>query len=393
MVRARYARVRALRAAEKRRQRWAVRSIRMVWMQFQARKTLAYAKARVDEKMAPYRRKRAELMRAAAETEGAEAADDSKDGLGCGQLSPAAAVAGEAGAHAAAAGIAAAGAAAISAAPVAVARVAGQASGRLGNVLLDTIAASRRRQEEEAAARAAENAKARADFDAIFAACEAEMAAEEEAEALERAALEQEVLLKAFKVLRKQHDEARQKKEARMAEIRPRLRLPPSRKHAAVSKEGLVPHRRQGQLQLKSQREFDVWAVMGQLKGLSLPLGAAPVWEGTGVPRLAEEYAAACGFSAAFGPLLFEHAVAKVLGKEAFSSRESGELPAEQVAYVFGKFWEDEIAPFDPSERFFRLVGNSDRGGIVKVGCWVRYIPRASNHFYFDITFYYRVYA
>ncbi|CAM9348431.1 unnamed protein product, partial [Laminaria digitata] len=130
-----------------------------------------------------------------------------------------------------------------------------------------------------------------------------------------------------------------------------------------------VPHpllSLQGQPLLCYQRDVDLCSVMGQLKDLPLSLGVAPVWRGSGVPRSAEEFAVACGFSAAFGPLLFEHAVNKVFGKkEAFSSGVGGDFPAEKVDRVCEKFWGDEIAPFDAAERFFRLVGNSDhRGGI-----------------------------
>ena len=389
VARTRCARACALRQAEKRRQRWAARSIREAWRRFQARKALAYAKARMDEKMEPHRRKRAELMRAAAEAEidGAEAAEKLNDGLGCGHSSSASAaavVAEEEGGHAAAtAGLAGAGAAAVAGAPAAAAAaaqmpaagVAGQASGRLGNVLLDTIAATRRRKKDEAAAREAANAQARAEFEAIFAASGAEIAAIEEAEATERAAHAQEVLKKAFKVMREQYAEAVQKKAARKAQIRPLLRLPSSRKHAAAaagSTEDMVPHPLQalqgGQPLPYPQQGFDFWAVMDQLKGVPLPLGVTPVWGVTGVPRSAEEYAVACGFSAAFGPLLFERAAAKVFGKEAFSTGAGRELPAKDVAYMFGKFWEDEIAPFGQAERFFRLACNSDRGGVSKVG-------------------------
>ena len=94
------------------------------------------------------------------------------------------------------------------------------------------------------------------------------------------------------------------------------------------------------------------------------------MWEG-GEQRAAEEYASVCGFSAAFGPLLFQHATRKVFGK-AFSSGVSV-LPAEHTAYMFGKFWEKEVSPFDADERFFRLVagGNSDREGMGKVS-WLR---------------------
>ena len=87
---------------------------------------------------------------------------------------------------------------------------------------------------------------------------------------------------------------------------------------------------------------------------------------GGGDQRAGEEYAAACGFPAAFGPLLFQRATRKVFGK-VFASGVSV-LPAQHTAYMFEKFWEKEVAPFDVTERFFRLVTDSDCGdGISKV--------------------------
>eukprot|EP00904_Undaria_pinnatifida_P006390 jgi/Undpi1/2881/HiC_scaffold_14.g06258.m1 len=98
---------------------------------------------------------------------------------------------------------------------------------------------------------------------------------------------------------------------------------------------------------------------MRQLQGLPLPLGQAPVWDG-GEQRAGEEYASACGFPAAFGPLLLQRATRKVYGK-VFASGVSV-LPAQHTAYMFEKFWEKEVAPFDASERFFRLVTDFDCG-------------------------------
>eukprot|EP00904_Undaria_pinnatifida_P006401 jgi/Undpi1/2891/HiC_scaffold_14.g06268.m1 len=111
---------------------------------------------------------------------------------------------------------------------------------------------------------------------------------------------------------------------------------------------------------MNGPNEFDLWAVMRQLQGLPLPLGQAPVWDG-GEQRAGEEYASACGFPAAFGPLLFQRATRKVFGK-VFASGVSV-LPAQHTAYMFEKFWEKEVAPFDATERFFRLVTDSDCGG------------------------------
>eukprot|EP00904_Undaria_pinnatifida_P000137 jgi/Undpi1/10123/HiC_scaffold_28.g12577.m1 len=370
-VRTRYARTCALKVAEKRRQRWAVRSIEKAWRQFRDRKALAYEVEGVDEKIAPHRRRTTEMMRAAIDVEGAEAADKSNDGLASEHSSAVAGLAEEVRPHKATVGVAAtqaAPSAGTTAAQLTSIGVSGQVSGRLGDVLLNTIRALLRLQEEEAAVRAAESAQARAEMEADITAIEGARVAPEEAQAVKRAALERELLRATLQGLHRQCIEDREKEEENIARRRSMLRLPPARKHhPAGPTENLVPRHFQpleGQTLRYSQQEFDVWAAMGQLQGWALQLGKAPVWGG-GAPRAAEQYSVACGFSAAFGPLLFEHATGKVFGK-GLSSGMGGESPADHIGHILAEFWENEIFPFDAVERLYRLVGGSGRGGIVK---------------------------
>lgn len=154
----------------------------------------------------------------------------------------------------------------------------------------------------------------------------------------------------------------------KIAQFRSLLLLPPSRKHATGVREELVPHpvqNMEGHTVVYPVDDFDLWAVMSQVKGWSLPLGEAPVRGGDVVARAAEEFSVVCGFSAAFGPLLLEHATTKVYGTTFF--RNVKQLPPEHLSHMFATYWEREVAPFDSTERFFRLVSNSRRGGIGRV--------------------------
>lgn len=152
------------------------------------------------------------------------------------------------------------------------------------------------------------------------------------------------------------------------APIQPLFRLPPSRKHATGAREERVSHPIQvieGCTIVYPVNGFDLWTVMGEVEGWSLPLGEAHVRGGDVIARAAEEFSVVCGFSAAFGPLLLEHATAKVYGGIFF--RGAHELPLEHLSHLFATYWECEVAPFDSAERFFRLVGNPVRGGIGRV--------------------------
>lgn len=117
-----------------------------------------------------------------------------------------------------------------------------------------------------------------------------------------------------------------------------------------------VPHPLQlveGKTLMYDPREFDLWPLMIQLQGWSLELGTADVWGG-GIEREAEAFSAACGFSAAFGPLVLKLITTAVYGR-VFAGGVSV-LPMDHVVYAFGQFWEKEIGPRDATERFFKLV-------------------------------------
>ncbi|CBJ32587.1 hypothetical protein Esi_0349_0007 [Ectocarpus siliculosus] len=117
-----------------------------------------------------------------------------------------------------------------------------------------------------------------------------------------------------------------------------------------------VPHPLQlveGKTLMYDPREFDLWPLMVQLQGWSLELGTADVWGG-GVEREAEAFSAACGFSAAFGPIVLKLVTTAVYGR-VFAGGVSV-LPMDHVVYAFGQYWEKEIGPRDATERFFKLV-------------------------------------
>ncbi|CAM9818571.1 unnamed protein product, partial [Ectocarpus sp. 4 AP-2014] len=117
-----------------------------------------------------------------------------------------------------------------------------------------------------------------------------------------------------------------------------------------------VPHPLQlveGKTLMYDPREFDLWPLMIQLQGWSLELGTADVWGG-GIEREAEAFSAACGFSAAFGPIVLKLVTTAVYGR-VFAGGVSV-LPMDHVVYAFGQYWEKEIGPRDATERFFKLV-------------------------------------
>ncbi|CAM9747270.1 unnamed protein product, partial [Ectocarpus sp. 8 AP-2014] len=117
-----------------------------------------------------------------------------------------------------------------------------------------------------------------------------------------------------------------------------------------------VPHPLQlveGKTLMYDPTEFDLWPLMVQLQGWSLELGTADVWGG-GVEREAEAFSAACGFSAAFGPIVLKLVTTAVYGR-VFAGGVSV-LPMDHVVYAFGQYWEKEIGPRDATERFFKLV-------------------------------------
>ena len=103
---------------------------------------------------------------------------------------------------------------------------------------------------------------------------------------------------------------------------------------------------------------------MNQLRGVYLSLGNASIWYG-GCSRPAEEFAVVCGFSAALGPLLSERALDAVYRRKIFPTVAS--LPLGHVIYMFRVYWENEILPFDESDRFFKMVANPGTGTITKV--------------------------
>ncbi|CAN0222723.1 unnamed protein product, partial [Hapterophycus canaliculatus] len=212
------------------------------------------------------------------------------------------------------------------------------------------------------------------------------------AEQEEREKLKELLLAKVRQVLKERQEaklveerqaakESAEREEARLAEIRSSFRLPPARKHATIStgrpsllestspKERVSLPRRccdstsyityplqlvEGKLLLFDPGEFKLWPLMSQLQGWSLELGAAPVWGG-GNEREAEAFSVACGFSAAFGPIVLRVVATAVYGK-VFASGVSV-LPTDHVVYAFGRYWETEMAPCaDVTERFFRLA-------------------------------------
>ena len=136
------------------------------------------------------------------------------------------------------------------------------------------------------------------------------------------------------------------------------LRLPPSRSHVAAAREELLTHPLQlldGQTLLYRQDEFGLPDLLSQLAGWSLNLGVAPVRDG-GLPRAAEEFAVACGFSAAFGPPLIE----------VVSIDNSFTTPPHEAS-MWNSNWGREVAPFDAAERFLRLAKGCKGGAARKV--------------------------
>ena len=136
------------------------------------------------------------------------------------------------------------------------------------------------------------------------------------------------------------------------------LRLPPSRFHVAATREELVTHPIQlldGQTLLYRQDEFGLPDLLSQLAGWSLSLGVAPVRDG-GLPRAAEEFVVACGFSAAFGPPLIE----------VVSIDNSFTTPPHEAS-MWNSYWDQNIAPFDAAERFLRLAKGCMGGAASKV--------------------------
>ena len=136
------------------------------------------------------------------------------------------------------------------------------------------------------------------------------------------------------------------------------LRLPPSRSHVAAAREELLTHPLQlldGQTLLYRQDEVGLPDLLSQLAGWSLNLGVAPVQDG-GLPRAAEEFAVACGFSAAFGPPLVE----------VVSIDNSFTTPPHEAS-MWNSYWDREVAPFDAAERFLRLAKGCKGGAASKV--------------------------
>ena len=136
------------------------------------------------------------------------------------------------------------------------------------------------------------------------------------------------------------------------------LRLPPSRSHVAAAREELLTHPLQlldGQTLLYRQDEVGLPDLLSQLAGWSLNLGVAPVRDG-GLPRAAEEFAVACGFSAAFGPPLVE----------VVSIDNSFTTPPHEAS-MWNSYWDREVAPFDAAERLLRLAKRYKGGAASKV--------------------------
>lgn len=226
------------------------------------------------------------------------------------------------------------------------------------------------------------------------------------AEETQQQTLEKTLVAKANQALKeRQHSNAAAERQAREQEsernaIRSMeagssLHQPPSRQHTPAAPDtettssrstsegceldlhSYVPHPLQlveGKTLLYDPKEFGLWPLMVQLRGWSLELGVAPVWVG-GNQREAEAFSAACGFSAAWGPIVLKRVATAVYGK-VFASGVSV-LPTDHVIYAFGHFWDKAITPFDAAERFFRLVklgcefpansGGNGGGGIGKV--------------------------
>lgn len=347
-LRTRYARAFKLKIVARRQLARAAQTIRTAWQQYQAHKAAAHFKSRVDEKMAPYRQKRAELMRAEEEAEAKVAEEAMYQEAVTSDESQAVGV---------------------EASEKMARKFPWELDPnriRIGDILKVMIRGYMQRQAEKAASKAVEDARVAAKAErATVDAKEAEIAN------AQNEALEDRLLLVATELLGKREaDEASQeaadKREVEFEKFRDRLHLPPARKHATVAREELVTYPLQlldGQALKYSQSDFDLWTLMGQIQGWSLSLGEAPVWGG-GLPRAGEEFAAVCGFTAAFGPLLFKRGVAAVFGK---FFAEANVLPPDHVTHMFKTYWENEVAPFDAAERFYRLVGNARGGGIRRV--------------------------
>ena len=292
---------------------------------------------------------------------------------------------------------------------------------RANSVLLGMIRQFQKRQADRAAqALAAQIEEAVAPTDAAAVASESTTAAEPEqaagkaaAEEAERKTLEKMLLDKVKQTLKDRHaNAAAERRQARVEQERatprtteagPMPHLPPSRQRTSAAapettdtswaslrstSEGLEPDLHsyvshplqlvEGKTLLYDPRDVSLWPLMVQLQGWSLELGMASVWGG-GNQREAEAFSAACGFSAAWGPMLLKRVATAVYGK-VFASGVSV-LSTDHVIYAFGQFWDRAIAPFDATERFFRLVkvgggfaaspgGNGS--GIEKVGDIVR---------------------
>lgn len=363
-LRKQYQRARYVRLSAQQRLVWGANMIGKAWLGSAKKSMLAYAKARLNEIMAPHRLKVAQLPRSrafsavAVEAEGTKLKEAPEESI-------------VRGAEAAINEESTTSAPGLTAAPSATVSSSTLSSKQSvdNEILLNKIRSFQKRQAEEIKMNAAAEARMNAEA--------AKTARQQEVQ--RRAELEAKIKEKVTEVLRQRQEQtmareaaAREEatvrdKEARMDQIRPLLHLPPSRKHVEGKPEELVPYPLQlleGKMLLYSPKEFNLSELLGHIQGWSLSLGVAPVWDG-GVARGGEEFAVVCGFSAAFGPLLLDNATETVFGKTFFNGVDT--LLPEHVAYMMRTFWKNEVEPHDTAERFFRLVGKGSQGHINRV--------------------------
>lgn len=113
-----------------------------------------------------------------------------------------------------------------------------------------------------------------------------------------------------------------------------------------------------------AHQKVDLGVLLANMKGCYLPLGKAPIGR-AGRARVCEEFATVCGFSPAFGPLIYHHALATVYGTRFFCGAVA--LPPIHINFMLEAYWETEVAPHDATERFFRLVCGPGKDGIGRV--------------------------
>lgn len=122
--------------------------------------------------------------------------------------------------------------------------------------------------------------------------------------------------------------------------------------------QGYLPHGAQ------TTAELTLHERMRQLGESRLESGVAPMFGG-GMARLAEEFAEACGFTAALGPLVLSRAVAKKSGGGPRQSRRQASI--DYIWTCFRAYWDEHVVNVEENERLYRLLDTKGRGYLLRV--------------------------